>query len=189
MTKNELVEHAKRRLIATTGNPLWAKLEMELAASIPVALHLLADRVMRDDMKRVHLQQDYSLALNAQGRGLLSAATASIPGDILPEGIHAGRVVDADGNILWPLKTYQSFLSPQPTFRPYYALISGSMYTRAQGVQVNNAQDVQGVAGTLTITANFTPSNVTDVPSPITDDLVNAVVEVAMRGRESPPTP
>lgn len=189
MTKNELVEHAKRRLIATTGNPMWAKLEMEIAASIPVALHLLADRIMRDDMKRVHLQQDYTLALSAQGRGLLSAATASIPGDILPEGIYAGRVVDTNGEILWPLKTYQSFLSNQPTFRAYYGLFNGSVYTRASGVQVNGAQDVQPASGPLTITASFTPTNVSDVPGPITDDLVNAVVEVAMKGREAPPTP
>lgn len=179
MTRDELVEYAKRRL--TPVNPEWARKEMEIAAAIRSALRLLANIVMQDDMKRVHLQQDYSLALDGNGRGALSSATASIAGDILPEGIYWGRVVDADGNVLWPLKNYQTFLSPQPTFKGYYGLFDSQVYTRASGLQVFGPQDVQGVSGPLTITANFTPANVDDVPAAIAKDLIDAVVEVAMR--------
>jgi hypothetical protein len=180
MTKDELVEFAKRRL--TPVNPLWAKMDNEIAAAIPAALHLLAERVMRDEDKRVLLQQDYALNLGGDGKGLLSAATATIAGDILPEGIWFGRVVDADGKVLWPLKTLQSFYSPQPTFKGYYGLFTGQVWTRGVGNVVNGAQDVQGANGPLTITASFVPANVGDVPATLTDDLVADVVEIVSKG-------
>src|SRR5262245_22769042 len=105
MNKNELVEFSKRRLLAATGNPAWSTADLEIAASAAAALHLLAARVMADDAQRGLLQQDFTLTLNAQGRGLLTAATSAISGDLLPDGIYFGRVVDNDGNVLWPLKT------------------------------------------------------------------------------------
>lgn len=178
MTHPELIERAKRRLSAGEASPrVWPENEIELAAAVDAAIHRLADAVMNDDARRMWLQQEFTLEIDpVTGRGTLTTATATITGTILPDGIRYGRVVDADGNQLWPLMHYQAFLNPQPTFRAYYCLVGRQIYTRRKGGQVQNPSDIQPVSTPLTITASYVPAAVADVPDILADDLVDSLV-------------
>lgn len=184
MTANELTQYAKRRLAALPQSSGWPLQEIAIASCIPTAIHELANRVMHDDAQRGLLQQDYTVALNPFGMGDLLAAVGSITslaGEILQEGVYLGVVLDGDNNILCPLRHYLDFLRPQPVVYGYYTLSDKSIRTRAINMQVNVPLDVVGATSPLTITASYAPTNVTDVPPELTDDLVGCVVEVVLR--------
>lgn len=183
MTKNELVERAKRRLNAGEAKPhIWPESEIEIAACVNDALHELSSAVMMDDMRRAWLQQNYTVTLDANGESTdLLTAVGSVTGEageIILEGIHYGLVRDADNNILKPLFHYLEFVSPQPVVWPYYLMKNSVMATRALGVEVNGPADIQSVNGPLTITASFTPINVDDVPLAEEDALVEHLCRI-----------
>ena len=180
MTIPDLIEFAKRRLSAGEASPrIWVESETELAAAVQSANQRLSDAVMNDDSRRAWLQQEFSLAIDpTSGRGTLTAATSALPATLLLDGIRYGRVVDADGNQLWPLMHLKSFYDPQPTFRAYYHLDSAQIYTRAKNAQVLNPIDVQPVNGPLTITASCVFTNISDIPAMLSDDLIDALVGV-----------
>ena len=186
MTKNDLIERAKRRLNAGQPQPhIWPDNEIELAACVNDALHELSGAVMMDEMRRSWLQQDYTVALGSNGESTdLLTAAGSITGEvgeIILEGIHFGLVRDFDGNVLKPLFNYLEFVSPQATVYGYYLLKNQIIATRALGAQVNAPADIQSVNGPLTITASYTPVNVDDVPLSLEDDLVAHLCEVVTR--------
>lgn len=186
MTKGDLVERAKRRLNAGAPQPhVWPENELELAACVNDALGELSTAVMRDNMRRAWLQQDYTVTLNSAGESTdLLTAAGSITGqtaEILLEGIHLGLVRDADNNVLTPLHHYADFVRPQATVFAYYLLKDRVIATRRKDAQVNGPADIQGASGPLTITASFTPKNVTDVPLALEDDLVAHLCEVVTR--------
>lgn len=172
MTKDELVERARRQLAA------WPDSEIDLGACVLQAKSNVAHVVMRDDSRRSLLQQDYSVALNASGVGDLLAATGAIAGEILMEGIEFGAVIDADGNILQLLIHYHDFIRPQDTNYAYCCRKGRNMHTRAINAQVNRPNEIQGVTGPITITANFEPTSVDDFPSELEPDLVDALCSV-----------
>ena len=180
MTQSDLVEYAKRRLSAGEAAPrVWPENEVELNAAVQAALQRLAIRVMNDDSQRAWMQQEFTLQIDpTSGRGTLTAATGAITGTMLLDGIRYGRVVDADGNQLWPLMHLTAFYNPQPTFRAYYHLDSAQIYTRAKNAQVLNPADVQPVNGPLTITASYIPAAVTSVADILADDLVDELVGI-----------
>ena len=186
MTKNELVERAKRRLNAGEAKPhVWPENEIELAACVNDALHELSGAVMMDDQRRAWLQQNYTVSLDANGVSTdLLTAVGSITGEvgeIILEGIHYGLVVDFDGNVLKPLFQYLEFVSPQSAPWGFYLMKNSAMATRAAGLSVSGPADVQGASGPLTVTASFTPKNVDDVPFEIEDELVGHLCEVVTR--------
>jgi len=175
MTKPELIERAKRQLNAPD-------LEINLAACVMQASSVVAHRVMADPAMRALLQQAYTLTLDAAGEGNLLTATGSVTGnagEILLDGVRYGVVLDADGQRLHPLKHYHDFLAPQNTAFGYYNMRNrDKMATRAAGVQVNVAADIQSASGPLTITASFDPQDVDDYPPELEDMLVNALCEI-----------
>jgi hypothetical protein len=186
MTKAELIERAKRRLNAGAAEPrVWASNEIELAACVNDALHELSARVVMDNDRRSWLQQDYTVTLNASGESTdLLTAAGSITGEvgeIILSGVFFGLVRDTDNNILQPLFHYADFVRPQATVYAYYLLKNQIIATRALGVAVNSPADIQSVNGPLTITANYTPINVEDVPLTLEDDLVGHLVDVVLR--------
>jgi hypothetical protein len=192
MTLSELIEAAKRRL--TAGSPdsrLWAVAELDLAACVQAAIHELANDVMRDPERRAWLQQQYTVNLNGAGESTdLLTAAGSITGEageIILEGINLGAVIDADGNVLVCLPHYADFLRPQPTAFAYYCLKGQVIATRALNTVVNTPADIQSVSGPLTITASFAPSNVSDFPVQLEDDLTGKLVTVALRKLEAKP--
>lgn len=186
MTKAELIERAKRRLNAGAAAPrIWPDNEIELAACVNDALHELSAAVVMDNNRRSWLQQDYTITLNASGEStdLLTAAgsvTGEV-GEIILSGIYFGLIRDADNNVLKPLFHYSDFVSPQFTVYAYYLLKNQIIATRALGVAVNSPADIQSVNGPLTITANYTPINVDDVPLALEDELVTHLCEVVVR--------
>jgi hypothetical protein len=186
VTKPELIERAKRRLNAGQPQPhTWVESEIELAACVNDALHELSASVMRDSMRRSWLQQNYTVNLDANGESTdLLTAVGSITGEvgeIILEGIHFGLVRDADNNVLKPLFHYLDFVSPQAVVYPYYLQKNNGMATRALGAQVNGPADIVGVSSPLTITANYTPKNVNDIPLALEDDAVAHLCEVVTR--------
>src|SRR5262245_59877906 len=123
MTFADLVERAKRQLNAGQPQPhTWPESEIDIAACVMQARDKVARDVMMDGSRRAWLQQEFSLALDANGKGLLSAATSAIAGEILLDGVRLGVVLDADSNKLQPLFHYSDFLSPQNTVYGYYCL-------------------------------------------------------------------
>lgn len=186
MTKTELVERAKRRLNAGAAKPhVWPENEIELAACVNDALHELSGAVMMDNMRRAWMQQDYTVALGANGEStdLLTAAgsvTGEV-GEIILEGIHYGLVRDFDNNVLKPLFHYLDFISPQDWPGGFYLMKNSVIATRAAGLAVNGPADIQGVSGPLTITASYTPKNVDNVPLELEDSLVGHLCEVVTR--------
>lgn len=182
MTKSELVERAKRQLNAGQPQPhLWPDSEIDLAACVKQAISDLSVEVMRDSTRRTLLQQTYSVTLDGSGVGDLLAATGSITsnaGEILMEGVKYGVVLDADSNPLKPLVHYSDFLSPQQLVYGYYCLKDRKILTRAIDTVVNGPLDIVGVTSPLTITANFEPAEVDDVPSELEAELVNALCKV-----------
>lgn len=179
MTKNDLIERAKRRLGAVAAS------EIDLAACVNDALHELSGAVMMDNMRRAWMQQDYEIALDSNGESTdLLTALGSVTGEageIMIEGIHYGLVKDADGNVLKPLFHYNDFISPQDWPGGFYFLKNSVIATRAAGLSVNGPADIVGVTGPLTITASFTPVNVTDIRPELEDNAVSHLVEVVMR--------
>src|SRR5262245_37935744 len=118
MTRDELVERAKRQLNAGQPESAWPAAEIDIDACIMVAANQLADQVMADPYERALLQQTYSVTLDVNGQGDLLTATGSITGlagEILLDGIRAGNVLDNDQNQLQPLLHYADFLKPQAT--------------------------------------------------------------------------
>lgn len=186
MTKNQLVERAKRRLNAGAPKPhVWPENEIELAACVNDALHELSDAVMHDDARRSSLQQNYTVALDANGEStdLLTSAgsvTGEV-GEIVLKGIYLGLVRDSNNDILEPVFHYRDFVSPQPTVYPKYLLKNRILATCAKDIEVNGPADIQSAAGPLTITASFTPKNVDDVPLEEEDALVAHLCEVVTR--------
>lgn len=187
MSFDELIELAKRRLNAGAAAPrVWNDAELDLAACVPIASHELSMAVMRDESRRAWLQQGYPVTLDpVTSEGDLLTAVGDITtraGEIILEGLWFGTVIDADNNILQPIIQYPDFFRPQPTVFGYYTLKNkGKILTRALGQQVFGPADVQPASGPLTITANYTPDLVTAWPGQLTDDLVSAVVAVAVR--------
>jgi hypothetical protein len=163
---------------------IWPSSEIEIAASVPDALHELSMAVMADPARRPWLTQDFAVTLDAAGEGDLLTAVGSITGEtgeIILDGIWYGVVLDADSNILVPLMHYADFLKPQPTVFSYYTLKDQIIATRAINTAVNGPLDIVGVSGPLTITASFTPINVTDLPLSLEDDAVRHLVLVLQR--------
>lgn len=186
MTLADLVERAKRRLTAGEAQPqTWADNEIELAACVNDALHELSGEVLMDTELRPWLQQHYNITLDATGvsTNLLSAAGSITgqSGEIILAGIQHGSLIDTDNNILSFIPHYSDFLRPQATAYAYYTLRAQKIHTRALGVAVNGPADIQSVNGPLTLTASFSPKNVTDVPLQLEDDLVNHLVKVVLR--------
>ncbi len=184
MSKDELIQYAKRRLAALPESSGWPLQEIAIGSCIPAAIHELSYAVMCDDAKRNLLQQDYTVALDGAGVGDLLSAVGSVTGlagEILQEGVYIGVVLDADNNLLCPLKHYRDFLSPQPTIYGYYNLSDKSIRTRAINLQVTTPLDIVGVTGPLIVTASYAPTNVTDIPVELTDDLVGYLVQVVLR--------
>lgn len=174
MTKPELIERAKRQL------SLGPEAEIELGACVMQALSVLGHDVMRSDELRGWLQQTYPVTL-VSGVGDLLTAVGSVSGnagEILIEGIRYGVVKDADNNVLQPLLHYFDFLRPQSTVYAYYAVVGRSIHTRAIGVAVTGPADIVGVTGPLSITANFTPTDVGDVPPELEERLVHNLVRI-----------
>lgn len=186
MTKSELIERAKRRLNAGAADPhVWPSNEIELAACVNDAMHMLSAAVVMDNNRRSWLQQTYTVNLDANGESTdLLTALGSVTGEageiILP-GVYFGLVRDADNNILQPLFHYADFVRPQATVFAYYLLKNQLIATRAKDAQVNGPADIQSVNGPLTITANYTPNNVDDVPLTLEDDLVGHLCDVVLR--------
>lgn len=179
MTFAECVERAKRQLNAGQPEPhLWPSSEIDIAACVMQARDNLAHEVMRDSSRRAWLQQEYSLTLDGDGKGDLSAATASITGEIILDGIRFGVVIDADGNILQPLTHYADFLRPQQTVYGYYCLKDKALHTRAINAQANGPLEIASANGPLTITANYVPDSVDDFPPDLEADLVNTLVRI-----------
>lgn len=183
MTFADLIERSKRRLNAGQPEPrLWPDSEIDVAASVNDALHMLSAAVMRDSMRRSWLTQDYTVTLGSNGESTdLLTATGSVTGqvgEIMLEGIHFGLVRDADNNVLVPLFHYRDFVSPQPTVFGYYFFKDQIIATRAIGVSVSGPADIQGVNGPLTITASYTPKQVSDVPLDLEDELVSALCQI-----------
>lgn len=179
MTFPELVERAKRRLNAGQPQPrVWPESEVDIAAAVTQAMDMLARQVMRDDSRRAWLQQVYSLALDSEGKGALSSATANVSGEIILDGIRFGVVIDADGNILQPLTHYADFLRPQQTVYGYYCLKDQSILTRVVGQQASGPNEIVGASSPLSITANYVPVDVSDWPAELEADLVDALVDI-----------
>jgi hypothetical protein len=190
VTIAELVERSKRLAGAGSGSPdAWAKAEIDLAACVQIAIHELANDVMRDPERRAWLQQKYTVQLDGAGESTdLLTANGSITGqagEIILEGINLGAVIDADGNVLVYIPHYADFLRPQPTAFAYYHLKDRKVITRAINAAVNSPFDIQSVSGPLTITCNFAPKSVTDIPLQLEDDLVKKLVTVVMRKIET----
>jgi len=186
MTKNQLVERAKRRLNAGAAQPhVWPESEIELAACVNDAMHELSMAVMRDDARRSLLQQDYTVTLDANGESTdLMTTAGSITaeaGEIMLEGIYFGLVRDLNNDVLEPVFHYRDFVSPQPTVYPRYLLKNQIIATCAKDIDVNGPADIQGASGPITITASYTPKNVDDVPLEIEDDLVAHLCQVVLR--------
>src|SRR5262245_63728036 len=98
MTKDALIERAKRRLNAGQPQPhIWPENEIELAACVNDALGSLARIVMDDDRFRSLLQQTYSVPLDASGVGdplTVTGSVTGVAGEILMDGIRFGTVID-----------------------------------------------------------------------------------------------
>lgn len=184
MTFDDLLLTAKYRL--TAGNPGfdWQLHELDIAPAVDSALQMLSTQVMLDDTSRGLLQQSYSVSLTA-GVGDLLAATGSVTGlsgEILMEGVQMGTVVDADGELVYPLKSLSAFYKPQSqVFSYYYLAPNGKIWTRSRQTQVNGPNDVSGVNGPLTVVANYVPASVTAVPAELENDLVEALCSVVLR--------
>ena len=182
MTINDLVERAKRLLNAGQPQPhTWPESEIDIAASVKLAIAVLARQVMEDSAIRSLLQQTYSVALDVSGVGDPLTATGSITGlagEILTDGIRYGVVVDNDSNILKPIKNYADFLAPQLRVYGYYCLKDRKVLTRAKDVTVNGPTDIQPVNGPLSITANFEPQAVDTVPNELEDELVQILCRI-----------
>jgi hypothetical protein len=186
MTKDELVERAKRQLNAGAPQPRsWPDAEIDIDACVLLAANDLANEVMRDPYLRALLQQTYSVPLDANGQGDLLAATGSITGvagEILLDGIRSGVVLDNDGNQLYPILHYADFLRPQTTAIGHYHIKDrDKILTRAKGVQVTDPGSIQGANGPLVITANFTPADVSNFPPELDDRLVQTLCNVVAR--------
>lgn len=184
MTLAELVERAKRRLIAGQSVPReWAENELEIVSAIPTAAHAVARKVMNDDAKRSLLQQVYSVTLNGSGEGNLQTATGSITtlaGEILLDGVMVGSVHDNDGNRLVAVRHYYDFIAPRTKVFPEYCLKANIIATCIAGVFVTVPADIQGVNGPLSILASYTPSLVTGFPNELTDDLVDELTALML---------
>ena len=184
MTKAELIEYAKRRLAAGEADPrIWPENEIEIAAAVGTALHRLANDVMHDPLLRAYFQDTYSLALNASGEGVLSAATSvgSVDSVLLYESVWDGPVFDNDGRQLWPLRQYADFTRPQPTHRGYFHLKNGKMLTRAMGMNVNGPADIYGVSTPVSFTGSYAPNDVGDVSAELDDQLIDTLVAVVLQ--------
>jgi len=177
MTKPEAIERAKRQLGA------GPEFEVDLGAMVMQASAAVAHKVMRDSAIRGLLQQEYSVTLDANGEGNLLTATGSVTsaaGEILLEGVHFGAVLDANGLKLQPLFHYSEFVAPQMTVFGYYHIKDkATILTRARGVAVSTASDIQSANGPLTITASYDPASVDDFPSELEDLLVQELVNLA----------
>lgn len=185
MTLDDLVERAKRRLMAGAGpNSPWGECDIDLTANVTVAAQLAATRVMRNPMQRPRLQQVYSVTLDGSGVGDLSTATGSVTGvanELLVEGVYLGTVIDFDGNVLQLIRHYNDFLIPQPTpFAHYHINQQKKILTRAAGSQVTIPADVIGATGPLSVTSSYVPASVTGWPAETENDLIDALVEVAL---------
>lgn len=180
LVSDDVVLQSKRRLVAMFGAE-WDEKEIDLFATLPTALSMLARKVLENDAKRHLLQQDYTVTLTA-GVGNLLTATGSLTSsaDIIADGVYWGVVQDADGNILQPIKNYASFLRPQPLVFDYYCLKGERIHTRSKTQQVSVPSDVTGVTSPLTITANFEPKVCTVVPDELEDDLIECLMEAVV---------
>lgn len=186
MNFTQLTERAKKTLNAGQPEPrIWAENEIELAACVNQAKSQVARAVMRDDKRRSLLQQEYSVTLDSSGVGDLLTATGAIPGEMMMEGIEWGAVVDGNGDIIQLLTHYHDFIRPQDTNYAYCCRKERSIHTRASGVQVLGPNDIQGLSGTLTITASFEPESVDDFPSELEPDLVAALCDVVRPNAET----
>lgn len=183
ITKDEIIERAKRLAGAGVSPDIWARAELDLAACLNIAVHELSEDVMRDDYRRAYLQQDYSVAVNSAGVGSILAATGTVTGaaDILLDSIQYGRVKDADGNVLVWYPHKDSFYNPLPTVFGYYCLSGRSILTRAIAAQCTSEADVQPAATPLTITASYAPSDLAYMPDQLGDDLAKQLVTVVTR--------
>lgn len=186
MTKDEIIERAKR--LAGAGLPVdvWAKAEIDMAACMTIAVHELAEDVMRDDVKRGYLQQDYSVALDSLGIGDILAATGGVTSaaDMLQDGIQFGRVKDADGNVLVYIPNINYFYAPQPEVYGYYCLAKRKILTRAVNASCGSEAEVQSAATPLTITASYAPSDLAYIPDQLGDDLAKKLFTVVSRKLE-----
>ncbi len=189
MTFPQLIEQAKRLAGAGSGSPdLWADKEIDLAACKNIALAELAHEAMHDDARRHLLQQNYSVALDANGEGDIIAATGAVTSaaDIIPESIYFGNVRDAENNVLVPLRHYSDFLKPQLSAFGYYCLKGRKIATRAIGVYVAKSEDVAPAPTPLTILANYSSTDLTYWPAEFDEDIVKKLVTVVMRKVEQP---
>lgn len=183
MTTDDLILTAKRRLNAGTAGRAWEQFDIDIAACVSQALGELSMRVMNDDARRGLLQQSYSVTLDSDGIGNLQTATGSITlaaGEILSDGVYAGYVKDADGEVLHPIKNYPQFVSPQPLHASYYCLVNKRIHTRSRYQQVYSPADIVTVATPLTVYSSYAPANVSNVPDELTDDLVNCLCEIVL---------
>ena len=179
MTYRELVERTLRQLNAGQPQPhTWPDSSIDIAACVMQARDALAHEVMMDSSRRAWLQQEWSLALDGDGKGDLSAATASIAGEIILDGLRFGAVLDADRNILQPLTHYLDFLRPQAVVYGYYCLKDRAVLTRAINTSVNAPLDIIGATGPLTMTANYVPGAVDGFPPDLEADLVNTLCKI-----------
>lgn len=179
MTFSELVETAKRRLNAGQPEPRnWPMSEIDIAACVSQARDAVAQQAMMDSSRRAWLQQEFSLALDSNGKGLLSAATASVAGTILLDGIRMGVVLDADSNPLQHILHYADFIRPQATVYGRYCLKDQAILTCAINTAVNGPLDIVGAPGPLTITANYVPDSVGDFPADLEPDLVDELCRI-----------
>jgi hypothetical protein len=186
MTRDELVETAKRQLNAGQPEPhVWPEAEIDIDACVLVASNEVALEAMCDPYMRALLQQVYSVTLDASGQGNLLTATGSITGaagEILLDGIRDGVVLDADGNQLESVLHYADFIRPQPTVFPRYCIKDrDKILTCAKDVQSTTAAEIQGVNGPLTITASFQPASVANFPPALEDRLVQKLCDVVTR--------
>ena len=181
LVTNDIILIASRRLQAASGMAITPDIEIDIAAQMQSALAALAKMTMANDAKRGLLQQDYTIALTA-GIGNLITATGAITtaADMLMDGVYWGVVIDADGDILQPLKNYSAFLKPQPLIYSYYCLRGERIHTRSRFQQVNYPSDVTSVTGPLTITANFEPATCEVVPNELGDDLIECLVNLVL---------
>ena len=183
MTKEELIERAKRQLNAGQAQPrVWPDSEIDISACVMQAQSRVAYMVMRDSALRGLLQQEYPIPLDGSGKGDLLTALGSVTGvagEILLDGVRFGAVIDDAGNVLHPLFHFADFIRPQPTQFGYYLIKDrDKILTRAIDQEVNGPNDIQGAQGPLVVTANFAPASVANFPEELEDELVQTLVDI-----------
>lgn len=183
MTFDDFVISATRRLNAGSPQNGWEDSALDIATCVQAAIHALAKDVMLDNEKRGLLQQTYSVTISGSTGDLLSptGSVTATAAEILPDGIYYGVLIDADGDVLQPLKTLNAFYHPQSLVYSYYHVGPNmTLYTRSKQAQVNIPADVVGVNGPVSVVASYAPQDPADIPHSLEDDLVEYICRIAM---------